>query len=210
MKSEQYHDDGAECMFSVSGKQVQITYCGRTHKLKLSLGMKHLLALVTHPDMPVSANQLDNLNDLRQANYKQFDSPDELKLRNLHPLGSYLPMPMADYQTIYSIKQRLRNIIEELSEMQEYCDYGRADDLITERDKLASYLREVYRPCGKQRNFPDAKGLIRKRVQKSLHRALQDIAKCEPDLASELSACLDYQGRFVFRPSYCEISVNGF
>lgn len=210
MKSEQTFNENAECIISVSGKQVQIYYCGRTHILKLSRGMKHLLSLLTHPDMPVGAAQLANLSDLPLAAYSQFNSPEELKLRNLHPVGSYLPMPMADYQTVSSIKQRLRSIIGELAELQTNCDYARADDLIGERDHLAAYLKEVYRPGGQPRNFQDANCLIRKRVLKSLQRAVQDIGRCEPDLATELHNCLDIQGRFVYHPGRREISVKGF
>lgn len=210
MKSEQALSLDTNCTIRLVNKQIRLSYGGRTHFLKLHKGMKQLLVLLTHPGMAISINQLDACHAEPSGQYSQFRNPDELKSQDLHPQDSFAPVEMADYAAINASKQALLQITAELAELIDNCDCARAEELMGERDALQSYLREVYRPHGKIRKFPDEGSLLRLRVRKSLQRALAEIEQCEPLLAKELRTSLDLHAPMIYRPRALEIDIYGF
>lgn len=210
MKSVSATNSNNACHIHVRGKQVIICFHNNEHQFKLTGGMRYLLEIISHPGLPVSASQLENICAQAPDKYRQFSNPEEIKQRDLHPVGSYQPIPMADIKTIHSIKQRLLNLIDELATLYENCDYARAEDLVEEKEALVAYLKEVYRPTGQPRSFGSPESLQHKRVAKSLHRALAEIESQNAELAHSIKSSLSLKGRFVYRPDDIEVEISGF
>ncbi|MCK9308933.1 MAG: hypothetical protein M0P99_01515 [Candidatus Cloacimonetes bacterium] len=208
MKSEECSPAEERCLFRVAGKQVHIDYQGHEFSVFLSTGMGYLLELLCHPELPVSFRQMELANARPQDCYRQFENHEALLEYNLHLEDKPLPNPMADKQTLHSVKARLLCIIEELAELAEYNDYARAEDLNSEKEALVLYLREVYRPGNKIRDFEDEANLQKRRILKALRRAIADIANQEPNLASHLSASISVSEFMVYRPDCLEIGIS--
>ncbi|MDD2227851.1 MAG: hypothetical protein PHY48_00390 [Candidatus Cloacimonetes bacterium] len=196
-----------QCKFRTVGKRVQISYQGHEFSVFHSIGMGYLLELICHPELPVSFFQMETTNSRPQNCYRQFENHEALLEFGLHLQEKPLANPVADKQTLHSIKQRLLRIIAELAELEEYNDYARAEDLINEKEALMLYLKEVYRPGNKIRNFDDEANRQKSRMLKALRRAISDIAKHDSKLASYLTATISVSEFIVYRPGSLEIDV---
>ena len=172
--------------------------------------MRQLLALLSHPFMPITYLMLDSPPNAIDAKYRQFSDSSELMVNELHIQECFPGVPMADIKTVLSVKQRLLKIVSELAELEESCDLARIDELQKEEDQLALYLREVYRPQGYFTGFCDENTLLHKRVQKGLLRALKQIKEVEPELARQIKASLKLHETIVFHSLSLEIEVLGF
>lgn len=207
MKDDNREQTAGDCRIMVKGTQVQISYLGRSHTLFNSGGMAYILDLITHAGVPVSFDMLDAAQVQPQACYRQFEHESELTEGGLRLQDKPLSYAMADRKAIYNIKRRLVQIIAELAELEEYNDYARAADLRDEQEALMQYLRDVYRPCGRVRSFPDETAKQRSKVLKALRRVMSDIAAVEPELASLIWESLEINEYLVYRPTGLEIDV---
>ncbi|MDD4308843.1 MAG: hypothetical protein PHO32_00525 [Candidatus Cloacimonetes bacterium] len=199
-----------KCSFTIEGKYVCIDYKGHQHKLKRSIGLNHLLELISNPGLPISIMQLDCGWASPAPRYHQFKDTNQLRDMDLHLQRGFLSQPLADMQTINEVKERLNDIISQLAELEENCDYAARDDLCEERDSLADYLKQVYSPNGKARNFQNEGYRQRKRVKRAINRAMEQIATLEPDLATELAACLKLRDVWIYQPDRINIVIRRF
>jgi len=210
MTKVRYQNKTHFCTMQISGKKLLLNYEGRQHSLKLDRSMHQLLALLSHPCMPISYLMLDSPPNAVEGKYRQFSDRSELMVNELHIQECFPVVPMTDIKTVVSVTQRLLKIVTELSELEESCDLARIEELQKEQDQLALYLREVYRPQGYFTGFCDENTLLHKRVQKGLLRALKQIKEVEPELARQIKASLKLHQSIVFHPQQVEIEVLGF
>lgn len=198
------------CRMQVVGKNLTLHYEGRQHCLKLTNSLKKLLALLSHPGMPITYLMLDTSPNAVEAKYRQFADHVQLEENGLHTQESFLRIPMVDLKTVKAVKQRLLQIISQQAEREENCDLAPLEDLQTEQEQLVAYLKEVYRPQGISKGFCDEGALLHKRVQKGLLRALAQIHEVEPHLARQIKASLKYHQTIVFHPQQLQIEILGF
>lgn len=210
MKQANVHELSEPGCFCLSGKAVSISYQGRTHKFKLSKGMRHLAALLYHCELPLKPEQLE-LYEHRVILDKSLRLGFEERSEHEFSLSSdFPPYEMADRATLIAVKKRLIQLIDEIAEADSWNDYSRKDDLESEKDRLMAYLKEVYRPGGKLRYFPTERSLQRKRIRKSLSRAMDEIKAADPELAMHLDASLYLDEYFVYRPRGYALEVMGY
>ena len=141
--------------------------------------------------------------------YSQFSSPQEIRDQQLNVQNGFLSVPMTDLQTIKEVKQELINVINELAELEENCDYPRADELRDRYEKLSNYLQEVYHKDCKIRHFTSEESKIKRRVVRAINRALAEIDMLEPELAKELSKSIEF-GRTICYHQRRKIEVRGY
>jgi len=196
--------------FRISGRQVNLCYRGKIHSFKNSKGMKYLIALLSHQDLPIPWQQLELLDNGYSDSKAGWTDCDEAEVRSLSPACELPPYQLADRQTLKEIKQRLNQIIAELAEADAWNDYSRKDDLMEEQEKLLAYLKEVYLPNGSKRCFSTEFTLQRRRILKALRRALSEIEAVEPALASELKASLYLEELWIYRPHGNPVQVSGY
>jgi hypothetical protein len=194
----------------ISGRKVILCYRGKIHSFKNSKGMKYLAILLSHQDLPVPWQQLEQLDNGYSAYQAGWTDNSEPEVRALSPACELPPYQLADQQTLKEVKQRMNQIIAELAEADSWNDYSRKDDLLDEQEKLLSYLKEVYLPNGRKRFFPNEFTLQRKRILKALRRALSEIEAVEPKLAYELKASLHLEELWIYRPRGNPVLISGY
>ncbi len=193
----------------IEGNLLILSYQNRIHKFKLSKGMRHLAALLSHREIPFQPEQLE-LYEHQTLLERSVKVTSEERIEHGFTLSSDFPAyELADLATVKEVKKRLIQIIAEIAEAESWNDYSRRDDLESEQEKLLAYLKEVYRPGGKPRCFPSEDKLQRKRVLKSLSRALAEIKAAEPELALHLTNSLKLADYFVYRPQGPALEVTG-
>lgn len=195
--------------FQAQGTRVIITKGDCEFKVYLSRGMKYLMLLILNRDVPLRYLQLDSDNPEQLACYRQFNNESTLLESGLSVQDKPEVFRIADERTIREIKLRLLKIIDQLACAREYNDYALADELQAEQEILSQYLQEVYRPCGKLRNFPDASSKVKRRVLRAIHRALDDIRTESPALASTLEEALEMGEYLMYHSGGEEMWVRG-
>ena len=121
----------------------------------------------------------------------------------------FLAVPMTDLQTIKEVKEELIQVINELAELEENCDYARADELRDIYEKLSKYLRDVYHKDCKIRHFTCEESKIKRRVVRAVNRALEEIEIIEPELAKELRKSIEF-GKTICYHQRRKIEVFGY
>jgi hypothetical protein len=199
--------DAEGCRIEICGNRVRIRYKYREHELKLSVGMRYIIELISHAGIPVSLEALMSISSSIHASYICMGSKDALAEHGLSSLDSFMAMPMTDVSCIRQVKERLMQIVAELAEMEQHCNYARADDLRDEQDALASYLREVYRPDKRIRNFTTEMAKQRFSIVRAIKRALQSIYEADAELGDKLKASIKLGKYPVYNPTELDVSI---
>ena len=170
--------------------------------------MKYIFTLLENPELYFTYQCLELAESNSQRAYRQFETLEEVQLQHLKVQENFLPIPMADMQTIQEVKEELLSLIEELAELEENCDYARADEIRDRREKLSSYLYEVYHQDNYIRNFNDEAKKTKRRIVRAINRALEEIASVEPELATDLRKSIKFGTRVCCHWGK-EIEING-
>ena len=178
--------------FRCEGKKIILQHSEREHILYFSKGLNYILTLLEYPELNIPYANLETNYSTPEKVYSQFSSPQEIRDQQLNVQNGFLSVPMTDLQTIKEVKQELINVINELAELEENCDYPRADELRDRYEKLSNYLLEVYHKDCKIRHFTSEESKIKKRVVRAINRALAEIDMLEPELAKELSKSIEF------------------
>jgi tetratricopeptide (TPR) repeat protein len=127
-----------------------------------SVGMRYLLALLTHPGEDLAAGDLAGV---------------------VNESGS---QPILDDRARREFQRRVVEIESELDDADRAADIERSSRLRAELDALLEELERMVRPGGRSRTFVNADERARTSVQKALRRALAGIATSAPHLADGL------------------------
>ncbi len=194
--------------FRCEHNRVILSHQGREHTLFFSKGLKYIFALLENPELSFSYNSIELAGGSSQSAYNQFRTLEEVQIQQLKVQENFLSIPMTDMQTIKEVKEELLSLIEELAELEENCDYARADEIRDRKDKLSSYLYEVYHKDNHIRNFNDEAKKTKRRIVRAINRALEEIASVEPELATDLGKSIKF-GTMICCHWEKEIEING-
>ncbi len=195
--------------FRCEGKKIILQHSGREHILYFSKGLNYILTLLEYPELNIPYANLETNYSTPEKVYSQFSSPQEIRDQQLNVQNGFLSVPMTDLQTIKEVKQELINVINELAELEENCDYPRADELRDRYEKLSNYLQEVYHKDCKIRHFTSEESKIKRRVVRAINRALAEIDMLEPELAKELSKSIEFRRTICYHQRR-KIEVRGY
>ena len=195
-------------LFRCEHNRVILSHQDREHTLFFSKGLKYIFTLLENPELYFTYQCLELAESNSQRAYRQFETLEEVQLQHLKVQENFLPIPMADMQTIQEVKEELLSLIEELAELEENCDYARADEIRDRREKLSSYLYEVYHQDNYIRNFNDEAKKTKRRIVRAINRALEEIASVEPELATDLRKSIKFGTRVCCHWGR-EIEING-
>ncbi len=209
MQNYEEANAGKGWCFRVEGTRVHVKGADCVFTVFFSRGMRYLMQLMQYRDTLVRFEQLDGAYASPGRCYHQFRDESTTLESGLKVQDRLEPLQMTDNRTIRELKQRLLCIVDELVLMEENNDYGRADELRDEQDKLCEYLKEVYRPCGKLRNFPDENSKLKRRVIRAIHRAIEDIRKESTMLAMVIEDSLEVGEYLLFRSEGPDIRISG-
>jgi len=169
--------------------------------LKKSRGVQYLVELLLHPYQSISAVALHAL-----VNHEPplFRAAEEVGLQSAQVCDFFhnlLPAPLADPQTIQSIKQRLNLLICQIAEAESWSDMGRLEELKLERDSLIDYLKDAISQQRSGQVYRDADYKCADTVYHSLDYVLRILAReCEP-LGTMLRECLHLWSDLLFIPA---------
>ena len=195
--------------FRCEGKKIILQHSEKKYILYYSKGLNYILTLLEYPELNIPYSNLEsNLSSPEKA-YSQFSSPQEICEQQLNVQDGFLAVPMTDLQTIKEVKEELIQVINELAELEENCDYARADELRDIYEKLSKYLRDVYHKDCKIRHFTCEESKIKRRVVRAVNRALEEIEIIEPELAKELRKSIEF-GRTICYHQRRKIEVSGY
>jgi len=189
------------------GNRVVFRYRNREFGVKLSVGMRYIIELITHAGIPVSAVWLSSITASIAPMYIGMGTKDALVEHGLGSKDAFPVMPMTDAVCIRQVKSRLLEIVSQLAELEQNCDYARADDLRDEQEALCQYLKEVYRPDKRIRSFENEQEKQKQSVNKAIKRALQQVYEADAELGSKLSSCIKLGRILVYHPQDLDIRV---
>ena len=195
--------------FRCEGRKIILQHSGREHIFYFSKGLNYILTLLVYPELNIPYANLETNYPTPEKAYSQFSSLLEIHNQQLNVQNGFLSVPMTDLQTIKEVKKELINVINELAELEENCDYPRADELRDRYEKLSNYLLEVYHKDCKIRHFTSEESKIKRRVVRAINRALAEIDMLEPELAKELSKSIEF-GRTICYHQRRKIEVRGY
>ena len=186
--------------FQDANKKVILYYQGKEHTLYLSKGIRYLLILLRHPNQNIACEELESYQNPPQNAYSQLAASLKYDNQPLQIQKNFPSLPMADLQTIDEVKAELLKVIDELAELEENCDYARADAVREKYEQLCAYLEEVYDPKGRILYFLSEEKRTKKRVVRAIQRALEEIEKVEPKVAKDLRNALCLGATLCYNP----------
>jgi hypothetical protein len=160
---------------------------GETFWLNRQKGVEYLTRLLQAPHKQFSALELIH-NGIS-------DAPTEASLKASGINNS-------DATVINQLRQRQKDLREEIEEALEFNDEARAESLELEADKVESLLKSLVRPGGKITKSSDPMKKPREAVRIALERAFQAMREQGlQSLAAHLDQFIDRKGVVIYRPS---------
>jgi len=173
-------------IFRKEGEYWNITFGGRTIRMKSALGLDHLSYLLRHPDQEVP------VLDLGAAIKPGIDgNPGLITNGQMLDEGLSISDPgnageMLDQQAISEYKNAVEGLKEDLDEAEAFNDTDRAARLREQIQFLEDELLKAHGLGGRARKSADIPDRARKAVSLAIKRSISNIEKEHPSLGSHL------------------------
>ncbi len=172
--------------FRKEGEYWNITFGGRTIRMKSALGLDHLSYLLRHPDQEVPVLDLRaaikpgiDVNSGLVTNGQMLD--EGLSISDLGNAGE-----MLDQQAISEYKNAVEGLKEDLDEAEAFNDTDRAARLREQIQFLEDELLKAHGLGGRTRKAADIPDRVRKAVSGTIKRSVSKIEKEHPPLGRHL------------------------
>jgi hypothetical protein len=172
----------SDCIFQRNDGLWTARYAAKQVVLPDRLGLKYIAELLRRPGVAIQASALTG---------------GERESVGLVPL---LNMPMADAETIKSVRKELVMRQDELLRLPEN-HWARRGELNDEIAKLQSYLGQVQTNRGRPRNVSGGAEHSRTSVTNAIVRAIEHISKAHPDLGQHLRESIKTGTAMLYAPA---------
>lgn len=159
--------------FRRQGEMWVVTFAGEKTFLKAGLGPAYIAYLLASPRKSISALDLHTAASGRKVRPRMGSAGER-----------------ADVKARSDVRERCRELQEELAEARRNCDEGREELLLAEVEKLAGYLAEVEGLGGRGRRASDDADRIRRSVFQAIRRTIRALEQHLPDAARHLDGAV--------------------
>ncbi|HNX01435.1 MAG TPA: hypothetical protein PLE74_09810 [Candidatus Cloacimonadota bacterium] len=188
----------------LSGKQWQISNNeGLTFQIPNHNGMQYLTSLIMHPSLPISYINLiyGGLYEITDQEFKK-DYRYKLIKYGLQEEDWSIRIPKVDMTTLNQVFREVFRTRDRIEKYKQNNDYGMADMLTDELDKLMAYVENICVNTKYIRLFDNDYTKVRKCVQKAMLRILGILKNDDYQLAATLRANIEYMdSRVQYNPS---------